>query len=94
MSHKQFLIAIQRLAFGWEVVTEYRFHPTRRWRFGFAIPSLKIAVEVRRWRVDERTPHTRNWLPARHGEVPTPRESCVAEVEVADPLPRLTEYSK
>ncbi|MGJ3495795.1 hypothetical protein ACR9PT_14710 [Piscirickettsia salmonis] len=25
---------------------EYRFHKTRRWRFDFAWPSLKIAVEV------------------------------------------------
>lgn len=26
--------------------TEYRFHPTRRWRFDFAWPSRSIAVEV------------------------------------------------
>ena len=25
---------------------EYRFHPTRRWRFDFAIPNEKIAVEI------------------------------------------------
>jgi len=25
---------------------EYRFHPTRRWRFDFAWPELKLAVEV------------------------------------------------
>ncbi|WP_018693560.1 endonuclease domain-containing protein [Algicola sagamiensis] len=25
---------------------EFRFHPTRRWRFDFAWPDLKIAVEV------------------------------------------------
>lgn len=24
---------------------EYRFHPTRRWRFDFADPALKVAVE-------------------------------------------------
>jgi very-short-patch-repair endonuclease len=29
---------------GWE--TEYRFHPTRRWRFDFAFPDLKIACEI------------------------------------------------
>ena len=29
---------------GWE--REYRFHPTRRWRFDFANPDLKIAVEI------------------------------------------------
>jgi very-short-patch-repair endonuclease len=25
---------------------EYRFHPERRWRFDFAWPSKKIAVEI------------------------------------------------
>ena len=25
---------------------EYRFHPTRRWRFDFAMPNHKVAVEV------------------------------------------------
>tara|TARA_R110002126_G_scaffold288065_2_gene441348 strand:+ start:900 stop:1049 length:150 start_codon:yes stop_codon:yes gene_type:complete len=25
---------------------EYRFHPTRRWRFDFARPDKKLAVEV------------------------------------------------
>lgn len=27
-------------------VKEYRFHPTRRWRFDYAIPEHKIALEV------------------------------------------------
>ena len=27
-------------------VTEHRFHPTRRWRFDYCWPELKIAVEV------------------------------------------------
>lgn len=27
-------------------VQEYRFHATRRWRFDFAFPELRIAVEV------------------------------------------------
>lgn len=25
---------------------EYRFHPVRRWRFDFAIPEEKIAIEI------------------------------------------------
>ena len=25
---------------------EYRFHPTRRWRFDFAWPAQKVAVEI------------------------------------------------
>jgi very-short-patch-repair endonuclease len=29
-----------------EVCAEYRFHPQRRWRFDFAVPALKIAVEI------------------------------------------------
>lgn len=27
-------------------VSEYRFHPVRRWRFDWAWPSLKVALEV------------------------------------------------
>ena len=29
-----------------ECVKEFKFHPTRRWRFDYAIPEHKIAVEV------------------------------------------------
>jgi len=29
---------------GWK--SEYRFHPTRRWRFDYAHPELMIAIEV------------------------------------------------
>jgi hypothetical protein len=28
-----------------ELKTEHRFHPDRKWRFDFAIPELKIAIE-------------------------------------------------
>lgn len=28
-----------------DLQTEYRFHPTRRWRFDVAFPSLRVAVE-------------------------------------------------
>ncbi len=27
-------------------VREYRFHPERRWRFDFAWPDIKLAVEI------------------------------------------------
>jgi len=30
---------------GEEIVTELRFHPVRRWRFDFAVPSRMLAVE-------------------------------------------------
>lgn len=29
-----------------EPVAEHRFHPTRKWRFDFAWPDAKVAVEV------------------------------------------------
>ena len=31
---------------GVECIKEYRFHPERRWRFDFAIPKYKIAIEI------------------------------------------------
>lgn len=31
---------------GVECVKEYQFHPTRKWRFDYAIPAHKIALEV------------------------------------------------
>ena len=30
---------------GIQYVTEHRFHPTRKWRFDYAIPERKIAIE-------------------------------------------------
>lgn len=39
--------ALQRVALpGWDLVREYRFHPERRWRWDFAFPSQKLAIEV------------------------------------------------
>lgn len=29
-----------------ECIKEHRFHPTRKWRFDYAIPEHKIAIEV------------------------------------------------
>ncbi len=31
---------------GVECVKEYKFHPERKWRFDFAIPKYKIAIEI------------------------------------------------
>jgi very-short-patch-repair endonuclease len=25
---------------------EYRFHPTRKWRFDYAFPAIKLAIEI------------------------------------------------
>ena len=37
--------AYVRSELGADLVREYRFHPVRKWRFDYAIPALKIAVE-------------------------------------------------
>ena len=31
---------------GINVVKEYRFHPKRKWRFDYAIPQYRVAIEV------------------------------------------------
>ena len=31
---------------GLETVPEYRFHPTCEWRFDFAVPAARVAIEV------------------------------------------------
>ena len=31
---------------GYECVREYRFHPVRKWRFDYALPSEHVAIEV------------------------------------------------
>lgn len=35
-----------RQKLGVECVREYRFHPSRMWRFDYAIPPLRIAIEI------------------------------------------------
>lgn len=39
-------LALQCRAMRIDVEREYRFHETRRWRFDFAIPAKKIAIEI------------------------------------------------
>jgi len=34
---------LNRICIGWQ--SEYKFHPKRKWRFDFANPVLKIAIE-------------------------------------------------
>lgn len=41
-----FLRLLQERFPGRKIVKEHRFHPERKWRFDYAIPDLKIAVEV------------------------------------------------
>ncbi|MGB3330809.1 MAG: hypothetical protein WBA46_17735 [Thermomicrobiales bacterium] len=37
--------APQAFGLDWQIVTEHRFHPIRRWRFDYCWPDAKIAVE-------------------------------------------------
>lgn len=41
----KFLIMWKALG-GPELTAEYKFHPTRKWRFDFALPALKLAIEI------------------------------------------------
>jgi very-short-patch-repair endonuclease len=44
--NKDYLHHILNEMFGEEnVVAEYKFHPIRRWRFDWAIPEAKLAIE-------------------------------------------------
>lgn len=47
-------------------VREFRFHATRRWRFDFAWPAHKVAVEI-----DGGT-----WIAGRHSRGPGYRKDC------------------
>lgn len=38
------LVLLNKLRKGWK--EEFRFHPTRKWRFDFAHEELKIAIEI------------------------------------------------
>lgn len=42
----EFYKRLKRKLKGLEVVKELKFHPTRKWRFDYAVPALKVAVEV------------------------------------------------
>ena len=45
MSNLERIMAFHMDAIGLKYVREYRFHPVRRWRFDFAFPAQKVAVE-------------------------------------------------
>lgn len=46
MSLAENILAVQLDEAGIEYFQEYMFHPTRKWRFDFAFPGAKLAVEV------------------------------------------------
>ena len=41
-----FALALRALAPQLTPVAEMRFHPTRKWRFDYAFPSRRLAVEI------------------------------------------------
>ena len=44
--NKSYLLHVLQTLFGEdEVVSEHRFHPVRMWRFDYAVPSIKLAIE-------------------------------------------------
>ena len=43
---KNFYTKILEARLGEDCWAEYPFHPTRKWRFDYAFPSVKIAIEV------------------------------------------------
>lgn len=43
--HKQELALWLTSEYGDAIIPEFRFHPTRKWRFDFALPELKVAIE-------------------------------------------------
>jgi hypothetical protein len=44
-SKPDLFVLLVKQELGIDLVTEYKFHPDRRWRFDYACPELKIAVE-------------------------------------------------
>lgn len=46
MSDAQALLVWQCEQLGLKPVKEYRFHPTRLWRFDVAFPEQRVAVEI------------------------------------------------
>lgn len=45
-SNKLEILTTLQTIFGKEYVdTEHKFHPVRRWRFDYAIPEIKLAIE-------------------------------------------------
>ena len=45
LSKLEATLSLLMQAAGFNPETEYRFHPPRRWRFDFAFPDQKIAIE-------------------------------------------------
>ncbi|WP_010416113.1 hypothetical protein [Anaerophaga thermohalophila] len=46
MRKKDLFTSVLKADLDVEAVAELKFHPTRRWRFDYAIPAYKIAIEI------------------------------------------------
>jgi len=46
MRHSDTFTAFAAQELGCQVVAEYRFHPKRLWRFDYALPQFRIAIEI------------------------------------------------
>ena len=56
--HRQLaLLRFYLRALNLEFVEEYKFHPTRRWRFDLAVPELKLALEYQGHGTTGKTEH-------------------------------------
>lgn len=63
--NKDYLLHTLQQMFGAEnVVSEHKFHPVRRWRFDYAIPEAKLAIEY-----DGNAGFIRQGAVSRHGSV-------------------------
>jgi very-short-patch-repair endonuclease len=65
--HEQRFLALIRAAGLPEPENEYRFHPVRRWRFDFAWPAHKVAVEIEGGR----------WVMGRHNHPQGFQNDCI-----------------
>lgn len=65
--------ASQAEAQGIQMESEYRFHPTRRWRFDFAIPDVLLGIEI----------EGGTWVSGRHSRGPGFEKDCEKYSEAA-----------
>jgi len=46
MANDPYIQTLRKDCPGVEFVKEFQFHPTRKWRFDYAAPSLRVAIEI------------------------------------------------
>lgn len=68
-SELELVMLVDLRSLGLEPVREYKFHPIRNWRFDFAFPDARIAIEI------EGGTHA-NWYRSRHVSASGYAEDC------------------